>query len=352
MGLTVALDARLVGRQMTGDTSYWTGLVSALAKNQGDCRFLLYSNTARPPGIPDRQDFRWIQLPGPDRWWSLVRFPLAARRAGADVFHTQYNLSPLAGSCGVTTVHDVSFLIGPEWFNLRDRLLLQWQIPASCRRAARVITVSETSKKEIERLIPGAAGKVRVTYNALGSNVQPMPAKEALARVKTMGVSQPYLLTVGTRWPRKNMGLALEAARMADRRLVVTGKPGWGDDLAGALLTGYVPDEDLTALYQCADLYLAPSYHEGFGIPLLEAFACECPVLCSQGGALPEVAGGAAELAPSFDAADWASCIERLLADSSKLDAMRRRGADRVKDFSWEQTAAKTLEIYREAANR
>lgn len=348
--MKVALDARLYTRTMTGDTSYWRGLVSGLLRLDSNVEFLLYSNSPRPSEIPDSPRIRWIELNGHDRWWSLVQFPLHARRSGARVLHTQYNLSPLAGRHSVTTIHDVSFLIGPQWFSAKDRILLSWQIPSSVRRAARVITVSETSRLDIEKHIPSSRGKVAVTYNALGDNIRPQTQQQALSIVSSLGVTGRYLFSVGTRWPRKNLNLAIRAAQLAGEQIVVTGKAGWGVENTDAFYTGYVSDEQLTALYQCASLYLAPSYHEGFGIPLLEAFACGCPVLCSPGGALPEVSGGAAEVTAGFGEQEWAERIRSLLSDSSKLVSMRERGLQRVKEFDWLSTAERTLAVYREAA--
>ncbi len=356
-GCTVAIDARLVSGTSTGDSTYWTELLSAFARTQTEDRFLLFSNTDRPETIPDNPRFHWIRLTArSSRWWSLVSFPLAARKLGADVIHTQYNLSPLAGRHGVTTVHDVSFLIGPEWFKAKDRLLLSAAVPASCRRAARVITVSETSKAEVERLIPASRGKTRAIYNACPSWIRPMDPQIAKAIVQErFDVQGPYLLTVGTRWPRKNMQLAVQAAELLPsdlpHRLVVTGKSGWGDIGQGERLraVGYVDAESLSALYSAADLYLAPSRHEGFGIPLLEAFRCRCPVLCSSGGALPEIAADAARVESSWAPHDWSKTIESLVSDPSKLEQLRIRGVERERQFSWEETASRTIDVYREA---
>ncbi|MCH8977911.1 MAG: glycosyltransferase family 4 protein [Armatimonadetes bacterium] len=351
----VALDARQLTERSTGDTSYWRGLVGGLAEVDTGLRFLLYSNAARPSWIPEDDRFSWIELPGGGRWWSLYSFPTDARKRGARAIHTQYNLSPLAGKIGVTTIHDVSFFIGPEWFGWRDRFILRSQVPGSVARAARVITVSETSRLEIERFIPAAAGKVRVTHNALGDNIRPTPPEDAERTVRReLGIEGPFLFTVGTRWPRKNMRLAIEAAGLlpesTPHKLVVCGKAGWGELAPNdrTIFTGYVSDKELTALYQCADLYLAPSLHEGFGIPLLEAWACGCPVLCSSGGALPEIAGDAAEIMQSWEARDWAARIAELLSDSSKLGSLRERGLKRLGEFSWKETALKTAEVYRE----
>jgi alpha-1,3-rhamnosyl/mannosyltransferase len=185
----------------------------------------------------------------------------------------------------------------------------------------------------------------------LGDNIRPLAIADAEKVVRErLGIVGPYLLTVGTRWPRKNMALAIEAAAQVPCRLVVAGKAGWGEEraLGDTVFTGFVSDQELTALYQCASLYLAPSKHEGFGIPLLEAWACDCPVVCSTGGALPEVAGGAALVVESWKAGEWAAAIRGLLGDSSKLEAFRQRGRVRLGQFSWRETAERTVAAYRE----
>jgi alpha-1,3-rhamnosyl/mannosyltransferase len=149
------------------------------------------------------------------------------------------------------------------------------------------------------------------------------------------------------------MQLAIDAVERisSEHRLVVTGKVGWGDQSIGAktIPVGYVDEDSLSALYSAAEIYLAPSRHEGFGIPLLEAFRCGCPVICSSGGALPEVAGGAAEVEPTWSSDHWAATIESLLGDQSKLEELRIRGMERERHFSWEDAAKKTIDVYHEA---
>lgn len=347
----IALDVRTVGNRKTGDTTYWKGLIHGLSTVDGDYRYLLYSNASKPPEIPESERLRWIRLPGRSgRWWSLVSFPLAARKMGASLIHTQYNLSPLA-KAGVTTIHDVSFFVGPEWFKPRDLFLLRKFVPASAKRAKRVITVSETSKRDILKYISGIEDKVSVTPLAGGLGVRRIENPD----VAKLGVCRPFLLTVGTRWPRKNMKLALDAVELLPanmpHKLAVTGHPGWDHAETGgrSFATGYVSDEDLSALYSAADLYLAPSRYEGFGITLLEAFICGCPVLTSAGGSLPEVAGDAAEIESTWNADHWARTIETLLGDSGKLESLRLKGLERARGFSWETTAKLTEDAYREA---
>ncbi len=346
----VAIDARLAAGASTGDSSYWSGLLYGLSRISPNARFLLLSNAPQPPEIPESDKFRWLVVPGSNlRWWNLLSLPLAARRAGAQVLHSQYNLSPLAGRIGVTTIHDVSFFIGPQWFKPRDLFVLQRFISASVKRARRVIAVSQTSKEEIERFIPAARGKTTAIPEACPIHIKP----DSTVDVRELfGLREPYLLTVGTRWPRKNMQLAISAAAQTPYPLVITGKPGWGDEdvRPNTKLTGYVDNDTLSALYRHASLYLAPSLHEGFGLPLLEAFACGCPVMCSDGGALPEVAGDAAIVMHSRRWKDWTAAILKLMNDSSKLDDLKGRGRARLAEFSWEKTAQLTMEVYREVA--
>jgi glycosyltransferase involved in cell wall biosynthesis len=350
----VAIDARLIGSEATGDATYWRGLLHGLASIDSDLRFLLFGNRLRPAEIPEFKNFQWMYLKSrSDRWWSLIKFPLTARRMGASVIHTQYNLSPLVGGIGVTTVHDVSFLIEPGWFRPTDRVLLSRFVPSSARRAARVLTVSETSAADIVRLLPDLEPKLRVTPLALSLAIVPFDKEEAARLVRDeLGVEGPYLLTVGTRWPRKNTALAIAAASMlpdsVPHRLVVTGKSGWGDEGGGSRIVpiGYVSDRHLSALYSAADLFLVPSRYEGFGLTLLEAFACGAPVVCSSGGALPEVAGNAAVVLDSWEPEVWVKAILSVLQDSSKLLELREAGKRRVRDFDWDETARSTSEAY------
>lgn len=352
----VAIDARSVGRDHTGDATYWTGLIRGLLGVDSELRYLFISNAPKPPTIPETDRFRWIEVHShSNRWWSLVRFPLAARRAGARVFHVQYNLSPLIARGGVTTIHDVSFYHEPEWFKPRDRLILRRFVPASARRAERVITVSEFSRQEIARYISGVEDKVRVVHNACPDEIQRLEPSAAQALVKQqLGLESPYLLTVGTRWPRKNLNLAIRAVEgLGDsfpHRLAITGKSGWGDDSTGSrtIATGYVDSDLLSALYSGADLYLAPAHYEGFGITLLEAFRTGCPVICSDIPAHREVGGEAVMYALDNDTRAWTGQIGDLLSSPERRADMIDRGYRRESEFSWTRAAQETESVYRE----
>ena len=352
----IAIDARLVYGSSTGDSTYWTSLVQQFRQNPGEFRFALISDGPAPLGWTDSEECRWVHAPARNRrLWSLLTLPLVSRQLGAAAVHVQYSLSPLITRGGITTIHDVSFFIGPEWFPARDRAILRKSVPSAAHRAAAVLTVSETSRREIEQFIPATRGKTTATPLGCPDWIQQVPRAKATQFVaEKFGLTAPYALSVSTRWPRKNMNLAISAMRDAPLDLVLTGKAGWGDEAVHPRLrtVGYVDVESLYNLYSAADMYLCPSLHEGFGIPVLEAFRCGAPVIASNLGAVPEVAGDAAILLDPRDEPAWASAISRLSADASKLDELRERGFAREREFSWDKTARSTQAVYRSVIER
>ena len=353
MNKPVAIDARLIGGSSTGDSTYWTGLVHGLAEVAPSDPLVFISNTDKPKEIPWSESWQWRKVTArSSRWWSLVAFPLAARKAGAKAIHTQYNLSPLVRKGGVTTIHDVSFFIGPEWFGQKDRMLLQRFVPSSVKRSAKVIAVSNTCRTEIEKYIPAAKGKTVVTLEAAAPWIKPMSRAEAKWRVaEIVGVDEPYFFTLGTSWARKNQALAIEAVERLEGGpiLYLGGKGESSLNPKRVRKLGYVDQSDLSALYGGAEAYILPSLHEGFGLTVLEAFVCGCPVLCGAGGALPEVAGGAAIIANNYEPKTWMDALQGML--SSNLDDLRERGRLRATEFSWAETARQTRQVYEDVVN-
>ena len=346
----MAIDARLIGGTSTGDSTYWTCFLSAFADRFPEVELVCISNHPRPENVPALQQISWVEVHArSDRWWSMVTFPLTARKLGATITHGQYGISPLCKN-GITTVHDVSFMVNPSWFSKRDFTLLKAGVALSAKTAKKLITVSETSREEIERFFPAAARKTRVAYNAAPQWIQKSTPGQVAETLTKFAIQEPYLLTVGTNWARKNMKLAVDAARIAEARLVVTGKQGADLSSGNVIPTGYVDTDALSALYTGAAIYLAPSLHEGFGIPLCEAMRCGTPVVCGVGGAMPEVAGTAALIMPDYDAATWATAIDKLLHDPSKLMDLSERGVEHEKVFSWERSAKSHYEVYREVS--
>jgi len=357
-GLVIGIDASLLAGRFTGDRTYWRHLIRALTALRIGHSYILY--TPEPivgfECAGDTVEMRVVPARN-RRWWSMVVLPAAARRDGVCLLHSQYTISPLLRVTAVTTVHDVSFLIGPEWFRPRDRLLLRLSVPASIHRAAKVLTVSETSRADIERLIPSARGKTVATPLGTPDGFRRIAEASSIVQQR-FGLSQPYALAVGTRQPRKNLPMLVRAFEQAvakhglPHKLALVGKSGWGPLVEGPHVRdlGYVPDEALPALYSGADAFFFPSLYEGFGLPVLEAMACGCPVVCSDGGALPEVAGDAAWVVSAADEGAWADAIGRVLDSPDLREELAAKGAERARMFSWRDTAERTAEVYREVA--
>jgi alpha-1,3-rhamnosyl/mannosyltransferase len=278
-----------------------------------------------------------------------------ARALKADLVHVQYSASPLLRTPFVATIHDVSFFVGPHWFRPKDRFLLRSSVPKAAKRARVVLTVSEASKRDIVKHLSVPERKVVATPLAPHPDLHAAPADQVASRLDRLGVARPYALSVSTRWPRKNMDLAVRAmerlAASTPHRLVLTGKAGWGEAAQGhrTQAAGYVAVEDLAALYAGADLYLCPSLYEGFGLPVVEAFALGCPVVVGPGGALPEVAGNAGFVLPDYEEETWHSAIESLLADPDRRAALAEAGRQRAKEFSWTKMAQGVWAAYERA---
>lgn len=378
--MRIGIDARTLSGRFTGDRTYWRGLIEGLAEVDKENEYLLYLKAGvegEPLTIGPNFTFRTVPKPANDALWMQTAFPAALRRDRIDVAHTQYN-TPLFGTpCPiVTTIHDVTFALFPEHFLPKDRFILNRFVPGSMRRAARVIAVSESTRRDILRTYKKQIDPDKVVTTLLAADRRFVPpstqesARES-ANNKYDLRGLPYILSVGVMQPRKNLPLLLDAFALMKlgplappHLLVVAGKRGWKNEELDAQLaklpaevssqivfTGYVPDEDLPTLYGGADAFCYPSVYEGFGLPPLEAMACGCPVLCSRVSSLPEVVGDAGILLPSNDSDAWATALEKLIGNDNIRERWRGHGLERARLFSWKKTAEGTLAVYR-AANQ
>jgi glycosyltransferase involved in cell wall biosynthesis len=326
--------------------------------------FLLYVNreTGLPDSLPPNFEPVVLTAPLPGLWtpWSL---PWDLRRRAAGLLHVQYIIPPVAPCPVVTTIHDISFRRHPEWFPLKHRVLLNLLIPMAARSAAHVITGSEYTRSDLIDAFDLPPEKVTVTPYAADPIYRPMDSEAARRAVKErFGLRGPFVLAVGVLQPRKNLPRLVRAfasvAREVPHTLTLVGKPGWAHEelhrsAAASRLgsriqfTGYVADADLPFLYNAADLFVYPSLYEGFGIPPLEAMACGTPVVTSNVTSLPEVVGDAALTVAPTDETALAEAIRRALTDEPLRSHLHAAGLARAAKFSWERTAALTLEVYR-----
>jgi glycosyltransferase involved in cell wall biosynthesis len=370
--MRIGIDARTVLSPKTGDRTYTLNLVRALARVDAENQYFLLLDRPAPEGLlPDAPNFYQVVMPAFwGRWWTLVQLPLFASRNKLDVLHVQYLIPPVCPCRVVTAIHDVSFAIMPETFPLKDRVLLNLLIPFSASSASKVITLSESSRRDLMERFGVAPDKIAVTPCGVDETFQRVEEAQRIADVlQRYGIALPFVLSVGLLQPRKNLSRVVEAfALLRERRpelphrLAIVGRIGWGVEplqqrvrelqLESVVpFAGYVADEDLPALYSAADLFVYPSLYEGFGIPPLEAMACGTPVVTSNVSSLPEVVGDAALSVNPLDVEAMASAMEKVLTDAALRQTLSERGLERARAFTWERMARLTIEVYQEVSS-
>lgn len=291
-----------------------------------------------------------------------VALPVIAARHGVDALHSLHYTAPLITSVKrVVTIHDMTFLLFPE-LHTRGRLLVMPRfLRAAVKRADGLVYVSEATRRDAERLIPGGRGVAAVAPLGVES-VGALPQERIDSILHRLQITRPFLLNIGTIEPRKNLVTLIRAfegiaAEFPDLTLVLAGKLGWKyGETVEAMQTsaaakrirsiGYISDEEKTALLQACELFIYPSLYEGFGLPLLEAMAAGAPVIGSNVSSMPEVVGDAGELIDPRDAETLARLMAELLSDPSRRARMRGAGRARAASFTWRRTAERTYALY------
>jgi glycosyltransferase involved in cell wall biosynthesis len=328
---SVLVDADVLGRRRTGDETYVLNLLRQLGQQADDLRVLAV--TRNPELVPEGVEP--VELAAQNQHLRMaIQLPQLLRKLKPDLAHFQHSL-PLASVRAVLTVHDLNFERDPTLMPLADRMVFKTVVPRSARAAERVFAVSERTKRDLVELYELPEAKIVVTPNGVDPAFR--PDGEA---------AHDYVLFVGAIQERKNPLAALEAADAAGLPLVVVGpekEPRLAEELraGGADLRGYVEKEQLAELYRGAAALVLPSRYEGFGLPVLEAMACGTPVVAAPDAALVEVAGEAAIFADP-------PLAEALQVALASRDRLRAAGLERAQAFSWEETARRTLEVYRE----
>jgi glycosyltransferase involved in cell wall biosynthesis len=368
--LTVGFDGRFLQDKFDGIGRSAFNLLKALATLDGAHRIFVFVDDSQPNtrfslqdlGDLGRLDLVTTRVPLRNvrelgYWWRQ------ARRLQLDLFHTPDFWSPLMMACPVVShVHDMIPDISPDYqssrafgvgYKLTSRAMM-WHARA-------IIAPSEATRRDIRRYAGSwAERKTTVIYNGLDTRFRPVTVASALAAVRAKyGLPNPFVLAVGRRRPHKNIASLVTAfAALPDlpHRLVLVGAPDphfrrhadpGARHLEGRVveLTS-VTDDELSALYSMAELFVHPSLAEGFGFPVLEAMACGCPVACSNAASLPELVDGAALEFDPRSPGDIAVTMRRALDSPDLREALRRRGFARASTFSWEKTGSATLKLY------
>lgn len=267
----------------------------------------------------------------------------------------------------VLTFHDMQHEFFPEFFSPRKLKRRDREYRVSVAAANRIIAISEFTKQCLVERYGESPQKIDVVYLGIDAEYQPVKEQRTLHEVKAKyGLDRPFLYYPAATWPHKNHKRLLAAIRIImdrygfDGDLVLTGVPKQSHDDVGneidrlrlteqVKLLGYIPYEELPTLYSLARLLVFPSLFEGFGIPLVEAMACGCPVLCSNSSSMPEVVGNAGGLFDPASEEDMAERIWSVWNDDALILEMSTKGVERAKHFTWETTARNTLEVYKKA---
>ena len=347
--MTVIINSRFLTQKITGTQRFAIEIALQLRKLIPHVVFVSPKNILYPK-IANELNVKTIGV-NKGHLWEQLDLPVYLKRNSNTLLVNLVNTATLIYRNQIITIHDLAFLRHPEWFSKKFYLFYKFLIPEIIRKAKKIITVSNFSKTEIINLLKIPSQKVEVIYNGVSKKFfyNPLIKKENI------------ILAVSSLDPRKNFKnliLAFKKLKLKNYKLLIVGSKNkiFSNQAIEQLIketpniefTGYVSDEELVNLYQRAKLFVYPSLYEGFGLPPLEAMACGTPVVVSNVASLPEVCGDAAYYVNPYDVNDIARGIEAVLKDENLQKELILKGLERVKLFSWEESAKKVMKIIEE----
>jgi radical SAM superfamily enzyme YgiQ (UPF0313 family)/glycosyltransferase involved in cell wall biosynthesis len=369
--MRIAFDGTVLRPGRTGVGYYTEHLLHHLAQVASNDELIVVSNRAidTTSPLPPRVRVATPARGMPRMVWMQTMAVTALREVEADVVHFTNGMVPLLSPVPtVVTIHDMSLRLYPRYHPARRVLLNRPLVDLAARRADAIITVSESAKRDIVSYYGLDPRRVHVVYEAAAPSFKRVEDAAELERVRRRyGLDERVILYVGTIEPRKNLPKLIDAFATRRRsgelphQLVCVGPYGWlsrgledrvaRSHVAHAInFTGYVPFEDLPALYTLAEMFVYPSMYEGFGLPVVEAMACGAPVVTGRTAALAEVGGGAIEQVDEIEPGVLGQALVDLAANRGRRDELSAAGLARSAAFSWERAATESLEIYRTTA--
>ncbi|MFH1671371.1 MAG: glycosyltransferase family 1 protein [Candidatus Portnoybacteria bacterium] len=375
LSMNIGVDIRVLARgARTGVEEYVINLLSHLLPLEPEVNFNLFYNALRKVNL----DHSFLSFPNvnlkdfkiPNRlFFASARYfnqPKIDKLLGQTdtYFNPHFFVSPVSSKCRkVMTFHDLSFVHHPEFFSWRKRLWQRFLMKTKeeAKKADKIIAVSESTKNDLINLYQIKEEKIKVIYSGVGEQFRPIDDKRKKEEIREKyNLPDSFILYFGTIEPRKNIIGLVKAFELIRKkysiRLVIAGTKGWlFKDVFRAVrksryrkdiaFTGFVQEEDKPILYNLAQVFVYPSFFEGFGFPPLEAMACGAPTIVSNNSSLPEVVGnGAIMIDPNnIDELAWAT--EMALGDSNLRKQLIKRGLIQANNFSWDKCARETLEV-------
>ncbi|MFZ0453192.1 MAG: glycosyltransferase family 1 protein, partial [Ignavibacteriaceae bacterium] len=296
-------------------------------------------------------------------YWDQVAIPIAARQSKIDIlFHTKFTVPFFTNCKTVMVLHGASWFVHPEIYkNKFDLMYIKTIMPLYCRKADALISNSSLTTNDFINILHIPKEKIRTVYYGLNPIFKQIHDTQKLNDIKIKyNLPNHFIVTVSRYDPRKNFCTIFKAFTKSrvegDLKLLAVGKDSDkyreeckinGSDYENdVIFPGYVEQSDLPYIYNLAKLLIFPSVYEEFGIPLLEAMACGCPIVASNTGAIPEITGGSAFLADPFDADSLGDGITKIIGDSQFKQGLVEKGLEQVKNFTWEKNASETMKIF------
>lgn len=362
--IRVGFDARWYNDSGVG--AYVSGLLGAMAQMQGEIELVVYEDEQNIVPLPSGLTLRRVPVKA-KRYSAAEQLELArhCRADCLDVFHSPFYVVPIFAPCPVVvTFHDLIPFLFPV-YPWAKQALVRNGYRLAARKAEHIITDSENTARDIEKILGIDREHISVVHLAANECYSPRGGDEEISLLSTkFGIRQPYVVVASARnWRTKNLQTALgvleRVRQQSDVKFeAVAYGPPEGIRAAAAAhglslninCTGYIAAEEVAILYRHASAFLLPSLYEGFGLPLVEAMSCGCPVITTTGGALPEVAGKGAQVFDPRDVRGMAAAICRLLCSQEDRTFWREAALKRAHEFSWARAARQTISVYHQSA--
>ncbi|MDA2926300.1 glycosyltransferase family 4 protein [Acidobacteria bacterium AH-259-G07] len=368
--MRIAFDGTTLRPYQTGIGYYTEHLLLHLLSEAPEDEFVIVSNCEVTTSLPLPDSVRLFEgyrFAVRNIWMQLLA-PLVLEILRPDVAHFTNGIAPLLKRAPtVVTLHDMTLKLFPH-LHPRRRLLTRPLVSLAARRAHAIIAVSQTARRDILRVTGVPKARVHLIREAAAPVFRPIHDEDLLEQTRhRYNLAEKFILFVGTIEPRKNLPRLIQAYGMlrksgfSSHQLVCVGPYGWGYrevrkiidflNLEGAVrLTGYAPFEDLPSLYNLSEIFVFPSLHEGFGLPVLEAMACGTPVITARNSSLAEITGGCAEFVDAEDVESIAQALRRLAQDSERRRELAQCALKQAQQFSWQRAARETLAVYRKVS--
>ncbi|MFH1173248.1 MAG: glycosyltransferase family 1 protein [bacterium] len=369
--MRIGVDIRsLMERQYSGVAEYTLNLLNALLALDSQNKYYLFYNSLKPVVLPEfkQKNVKLCGFKYPNKLFNLGlkltdKFQIDKMLGKVDVFWLpNQQFINLSSKCKkVITFHDLSFERYPEFFSFKRK---RWHEVINPRKLAktfdRLIAVSNSTKLDLMEFYQVKEEKIKVIHSGLNEMFNKEAAETEKARVKEKyNLPDRFILYLGTLEPRKNVIALIDAFNSikSQTKLIIAGGKGWlyGDIYRAAnnshkkgsiKFLGYVADSDRPALYSLAELFVFPSFCEGFGFPPLEAMAMGTPIITSANSSLPEITGDGALLINPYNINELAQTIDQVLLSDELKNRLREKGREQAKKFTWQETARQTLEVF------